>query len=86
MTDIVTKRKRLYYQSQHRGMREMDLVLGGFAQRHLDTLNEEELRQFEALLAFPDGELYGWLFEGAPVPEGVSKTLVDMINDDIKTT
>lgn len=85
MNHTDTTRKRLYYQSQHRGMREMDLVLGGFAERHLDALNEEELRQFEELLAFPDQELYGWFFEGAPVPDGVSRTLVNMINDDIKT-
>ncbi len=80
MKQIDILRKRLYYQSHHRGMKEMDLVLGGFAQQHLPEMSHEELLQFEDLLAFPDQDLYGWFFEKAPIPESVPGTLIEMIN------
>lgn len=84
MEKIDTFRKRLLYQSQHRGMKEMDLVLGGFAQQSLQTMGDEELVQFEDLLAFPDQDLYSWFFEGAEIPDTVSRKLIERINDVIK--
>lgn len=56
-------RKRLLYQSQHCGMREMDLLVGHFAERHIPSMSEEELKKFEVLLALPDDDLYGSSFE-----------------------
>lgn len=76
-------RKRLLYQSHHRGMKEMDLILGGFFQHFFHTLNEEELLHFEELLAFPDQDLYSWFFEEATVPDNVPRTLIKMINNYI---
>lgn len=81
MEKIDTLRKRLYYQSHHRGMKEMDVVLGGFANRFLDRMDEEQLLQFEDLLAFPDQELYGWFFERTPLSERVPGRLIKMIDD-----
>ena len=79
MTPTENLRKRLLYQSQHRGMREMDIVLGGFARKKIETLSPQELEQFEALLAFPDQHLYGWFFERAPLPESAPFTIVEAI-------
>ena len=62
MEDLELLRKRLLYQSQHRGMREMDLLVGHFAERHISSMNEEELKQFESLLALSDDDLYGSSF------------------------
>lgn len=85
MRHMDTLKKRLYYQSTHRGMKEMDLVLGGFAERHLAHMTHTALQQFEDLLAFSDQELYGWIFEGTPRPEGVPTQLIAMISDYINT-
>ena len=84
MEKIDTLKKRLLYQSQHRGMKEMDLILGGFAQQFLQTMNDEELLQFEDLLVIPDQDLYSWFFEGAEIPDTVSRKLIEMINDFIE--
>lgn len=75
-----TLKKRLLYQSQHRGMKEMDLLLGEFARYFLHTMNVEELLAFEDLLAFPDQELYGWFFEKAPIPEDAPHELIKMLD------
>ena len=75
MEDLLTFRKRLLYQSQHRGMREMDFLLGAFGER-VQNMRRSELEEFEFLLSFPDQTLYSLFFEEGPLPEGVSKSLV----------
>jgi antitoxin CptB len=84
MKEIDLFRKRLYYQSQHRGMKEMDLILGGFAQQHLQTLTEEELLEFEQLLALSDQQLYGWIVENDSVTSDVLSKIIKMIISALK--
>ena len=60
-------KKKLQYRSNHRGMRENDLILGSFASEHLNSLSPEELRQYEFLLDQPDPELFSW-FTGKASP------------------
>lgn len=85
MEKIDILRKRLLYQSQHRGMKEMDLMLGGFAEQALQNMTLEALVEFEEFLAFPDQDLYGWFFEGVLFPEGPLYELIKRINDFIKS-
>ena len=67
MTD--TKRiERLRFRSWHRGTREMDLLLGSFADRHLPSFNAEQLACYEALLLENDPDVYNWIIGAAPVP------------------
>ncbi len=47
----------------------MDLILGAYADRHLARLDDARLAQFEALVAVPDRDLYGWISGAQPVPE-----------------
>ena len=58
---LSTRRKRLLFRSRHRGSREMDLLLGRFAERHLPTFSERQLDLFEELLGVSDPDLYAWL-------------------------
>mgnify|MGYP001362495316 FL=1 len=81
MEDLEILRKRLLYQSQHRGMREMDFLLGGFAQNHLNLMSLNEIKQFEILLAFPDQDLYGWFFEEIPFPQNAPSFIIKMIQE-----
>ena len=55
--------KKLLYRSNHRGTKEMDLLIGGFAIENLKILNPEELKEFELLLNFTDKELSSWLVD-----------------------
>jgi antitoxin CptB len=66
---IEARRKRLLWRASHRGMREMDLLLGGFARTHLDRLTERELDEFETIVGLPDRELMGWILGDHPVPQ-----------------
>lgn len=53
--------KRLRMRAWRRGFREMDLILGPFADQHAQTLTEDELTAFEALLTADDQDVYGWI-------------------------
>jgi antitoxin CptB len=62
------RRKRLLLRSRYRGFLENDLLLGGFADRHLDRLDEGQLDRYEALLAEPDHDIFAWAADMRPVP------------------
>ncbi len=55
--DIDTRRRRALYRAEHRGTKEMDLVLGPYAKARLGDMPEAALTLFEALLLEPDPEL-----------------------------
>lgn len=71
--DTELLRKRLGFQSRYRGMVEMDLICGGFANVHLPTLTRDELQQYDEILRQLDYELFHWLLEGYPVPPEILK-------------
>ena len=60
------RRKRLLYQSTHRGTKEADLILGGFARSQLGLMSADELTQFEALQAESDPDLMAWIGSETP--------------------
>lgn len=62
------RRKKLRFRAWRRGFREIDLILGAFADRNLDALDATGLDAFEALLQAPDQEVYAWIVgqEAAP--------------------
>ena len=62
------RRRRILFRARRRGLREMDLALGAFADAHLETLVEGELAEFEAWLDLPDPEILAWLTGEAPIP------------------
>lgn len=56
-----TNLKRLRMRSWRRGTKEMDLILGPFADSELTSLSENELRRYDALLDENDQDLYPWI-------------------------
>lgn len=79
MDNLEGIRKRVFYQSQHRGMREMDMLLGGFSEKYINSMTLEDLEQFESLLTFSDQELYGALVEKKPIHLPHSRSLLQTI-------
>lgn len=63
------RRKKILFRCWHRGMKEMDLLLGGFADAEIDGLSEEELAELEHLLTAHDQDLYAWMTGRKPLPE-----------------
>ena len=59
--DLDVRRRKILFRSWHRGLREMDLLMGQFADAEIGNLSEEELSDFELLIEVPDRDLLGWL-------------------------
>ena len=67
--------KRLKFRSWHRGMQEMDLLLGRFADAWLETLSDSELDLYEILLEQADQDLYAWVTGERPWPTSLNNPL-----------
>jgi antitoxin CptB len=66
---IDPRRKRILFRCWHRGIREMDLVLGAFADAEIESLSEVELDELERIMAEEDNDLVKWVTGEKPVPE-----------------
>jgi antitoxin CptB len=73
------RRKRLLFRCWHRGTREMDLILGRFADAEIATLAEHELSELERLIEVPDPDLYAALIGDKPLPQGAAGPLFERI-------
>ena len=73
------RRKRLRFRAWHRGILEADLILGPFADAHLDNLDAAELDDFEALLAAPDNDLHDWFIGRTSPPANLNADLIARI-------
>ena len=62
------RRKRLLWRATHRGIKEMDLILGGFVTRHLDAFSTSEIGELERIMEIPDQDMLSWATLQAPVP------------------
>lgn len=72
------RRKRLLFRCWHRGTREMDLILGRFADQQIADLTDAELTELEGLIEVPDPDLYAAL-TGDREPPAVAGALFDRL-------
>jgi antitoxin CptB len=59
--DLDPRRRRILFRAWHRGIREMDLIMGRFADAAIDTMSDAELDDFERLIEVPDRDLFRWI-------------------------
>lgn len=64
---LETRLKRLKIRCWRRGTREMDLILGGYADQEFPGLTAARIDEFERLLEESDHDIYGWI-SGFPAP------------------
>ena len=60
--------KRLAFRASHRGTKEADILIGGFAQAHAARWDEADLAWFEALLEEEDVDIMAWAIGRAEPP------------------
>ena len=78
---LEVRRKRLRFRSWHRGTKEMDLLVGSFADRHLEGFGREQLDRFEALLLEADPDLYNWMTGKAVPPPDLDHDVMKLLRD-----
>ena len=77
--DTATRRKRLLWRATHRGIKEMDLILGGFVMRNLDAFSEAEIAELERIMEMPDQDMLSWATKQADVPPEHASPLLTRI-------
>jgi antitoxin CptB len=75
------RRRRLRFRAWHRGMRELDLVLGRFADAAIAQLTPDDLIEFERLIEVPDRELLAWVTGELDVPGNYDTALFRRLRD-----
>jgi antitoxin CptB len=70
-------RKRLIFRSWHRGTREMDLIMGSFAEQYVPGFEEGELLQYESLLMENDPDVYNWYIGVSPIPANILTPVIE---------
>ena len=73
------RRKRLLFRCWHRGTREMDLILGRFADAEIADLSDGDLAELERLIDVPDPDLYAALTGDKPLAPEYDGPLYDRI-------
>ena len=80
--DIAVRRKRLRYRAWHRGTKEMDLILGPYADAHTDGMDISQLDRLEALMNEEDPPLLTWVMGQEEPPEHVDRLFLQHVIDD----
>ena len=73
------RRKRLLFRCWHRGTREMDLILGRFADAEIADMPDDELSELERLIELPDPDLYAAVTGDTPLDPEYATALFDRI-------
>ena len=66
--DLDTRRRAIKIRAWRRGMREMDILIGGFVDARLATLSEAEVSELERLMDVEVQKAFSWLC-GTEEPE-----------------
>ena len=70
--------KRLKLRSMRRGIKEMDIILSGFAREHLMAMSDAQLDLYEKFLNENDQDLYQWV-SGQEIVDKQYEALVEQI-------
>ena len=79
LEELDNRRKRLIFRSWHRGTREMDLIMGSFAEAHVPGMDHGALDLYEELLHTPDPDVYDWISGQKPVPANMINPVIEKL-------
>ncbi|MEZ0223173.1 MAG: succinate dehydrogenase assembly factor 2 [Alphaproteobacteria bacterium] len=77
--NISIKRKQMLFRSWHRGTREIDLLLGKFAEAHIPGFDAAQLELYDRFLNNSDPDIYNWLTGQEPVPPAEDTAVVRLL-------
>jgi len=79
------RRKQLLFRSHHCGLKENDILLGRFADSHINELSDGQLDQLEALMQHNDIDVMNWIIGKTPIPEAFDTEVMNLIRRFNKT-
>lgn len=79
MQKLDAERRKLYFRSNHRGIKEMDIIFTKFAETVLADLPDADLADYQRILELPDDKLFSWATGRDPVPDELRSPLLDKL-------
>jgi antitoxin CptB len=79
--ELAVRRRKVKFRSWHRGMREMDLIMGRFADAYVDAMGPAELDDYERLMEVPDPELFGCVLTDEPLPADLDSPMLRRLRE-----
>lgn len=80
-TDLDARRRKIIFRAWHRGIREMDLILGQYVDAHIGDMSNLELDELEHIMSYEDRDLLTWATGEIAVPKHVDSPLFRDILD-----
>lgn len=77
--NIENWRKRLTFRAWHRGTREMDLLIGSFAEKYIHGFDADDLAIFEEILINNDPDVYDWITGRTPAPSSLASRVLELL-------
>ena len=75
------RRRKLLFRAWRRGVREMDLIVGRFADAYIDKFDDGALDDFERLIEVPNAELYAWVTGEETAPANYDTAVLRQLLD-----
>jgi antitoxin CptB len=79
MQQLNAVRRKLYFRSNHRGIKEMDIIFTKFAETVLPDLPDSDVEEYQRILELPDDKLFAWATRRETVPEEERSPLLDRL-------
>lgn len=79
--DLDVRRRKLLFRSWHRGMKEMDIILGQYSDEYIAGFSDAQLDEYEVLLEVLDRDLFKWVTGESEIPEAFDTPLFRDIID-----
>lgn len=77
--DFEARRRRALYRATHRGSKEVDFLLGRFAQQSIESMSEDEIEILERLIDAPDPEIAASFYEGQTLGETALDAMMERL-------
>jgi antitoxin CptB len=77
--DFELRRRRALYRATHRGSKELDFLLGRFAQEEIASMSNDEIETLERLIDAPDPEIAASFYEGQAFGDAALDTLIERL-------
>ena len=75
------RRRRAIYRAGHRGTKEMDWLLGRFAEARVPTMGQADLELFERFLEMPDPQLQSWILDPSRLGESEFHLVLEVLRN-----
>ena len=81
MKKIDSLKKKIKYRSEYRGIKEMDLLLGNFVKKYVDTFTYEELLDLYKILEKDDNTIFKWYSDASNNKEIVENNVTNLLKN-----